>query len=59
MVEPGDDAPDFTVPLADGGSDVGTFTLSVHLDDAPLVFAFFPPPSRVRARPRCARSATG
>ncbi|MDS0298488.1 redoxin domain-containing protein [Halogeometricum sp. S1BR25-6] len=40
MVSEGDDAPDFTVPLADG--DVGTFSLSEHLDDAPFVLAFFP-----------------
>ncbi|WP_224332175.1 redoxin domain-containing protein [Haloprofundus halobius] len=40
MVDVGDDAPDFTVPLADG--DVGSFTLSDRLDEAPLVFAFFP-----------------
>ncbi|MDS0293139.1 redoxin domain-containing protein [Halogeometricum luteum] len=40
MVDIGDEAPDFTVPLADG--DVGTFTLSENLDEAPLVLAFFP-----------------
>jgi peroxiredoxin len=40
MVTVGDDAPDFTAPLADG--DVGSFTLSANLDDAPLVLAFFP-----------------
>ncbi|RDI70809.1 redoxin domain-containing protein [Halopelagius longus] len=40
MVEVGDDAPDFTAPLADG--DVSTVTLSDRLDDAPLVLAFFP-----------------
>lgn len=40
MVAIGDDAPDFTVPLADGS--VGSFTLSEHLDEAPLVLAFFP-----------------
>ncbi|KTG09998.1 peroxiredoxin [Haloprofundus marisrubri] len=40
MVDVGDDAPDFTVPLADG--DVGSFTLSERLDEAPLVLAFFP-----------------
>ncbi|ELZ26287.1 peroxiredoxin [Halogeometricum pallidum JCM 14848] len=40
MVDLGDDAPDFTVPVANG--DVGTFSLSEHLDDAPLVLAFFP-----------------
>ena len=40
MVSVGDDAPDFTAPLADGS--VGTFTLSEHLSEAPLVLAFFP-----------------
>jgi len=40
MVAEGDDAPDFTAPLADG--DVEPFTLSENLDDAPLVLAFFP-----------------
>ena len=41
MVTEGDSAPDFTAPLANG--DLGeTFTLSEHLDDAPLVLAFFP-----------------
>lgn len=40
MVDVGDDAPDFTVPLADG--DVQPFTLSEHLSEAPIVLAFFP-----------------
>ncbi|WP_132058476.1 redoxin domain-containing protein [Halorussus amylolyticus] len=40
MVSQGDDAPDFTAPLADG--DVSEFTLSENLDDAPVVLAFFP-----------------
>ena len=40
MVEVGDRAPDFTAPLADG--DVEEFTLSEHLDSAPIVLAFFP-----------------
>ena len=40
MVSVGDDAPDFTVPLAHGSID--SFTLSEHLDEAPLVLAFFP-----------------
>jgi len=40
MVEVGDTAPDFTVPLADGH--VGSFTLSDRLDEAPIVLAFFP-----------------
>ncbi|WEL17487.1 MULTISPECIES: redoxin domain-containing protein [unclassified Halorhabdus] len=40
MVSEGDSAPDFTAPLANG--DVDSFTLSEHLDEAPLVLAFFP-----------------
>ncbi|NHN58143.1 MULTISPECIES: redoxin domain-containing protein [Halorussus] len=40
MVEVGDDAPDFTAPLANG--DVEEFTLSEQLDDGPIVLAFFP-----------------
>lgn len=40
MVDTGDDAPDFTAPLANGNLD--SFTLSEHLDDAPIVLAFFP-----------------
>ena len=40
MVSKGDSAPDFTAPLANG--DVGSFTLSDHLNEAPLVLAFFP-----------------
>jgi peroxiredoxin len=40
MVSEGDSAPDFTAPLADG--DIGEFTLSDRLDEAPLVLAFFP-----------------
>jgi peroxiredoxin len=40
MVDEGDAAPDFTAPLANG--DIGEFTLSENLDDAPLVLAFFP-----------------
>ena len=40
MVDIGDEAPDFTAPLANG--DVETFTLSERLDEAPLVLAFFP-----------------
>jgi peroxiredoxin len=39
-MEVGDTAPEFTAPLADG--DVVEFTLSEHLDEAPLVLAFFP-----------------
>ncbi|MFU8867421.1 redoxin domain-containing protein [Natronococcus sp.] len=41
MVDTGDAAPDFTVPLANG--DVDSFTLSERLEDeAPIVLAFFP-----------------
>lgn len=40
MVDVGDQAPDFTAPLADG--DITPFTLSDHFDEAPLVLAFFP-----------------
>ncbi|MFB6196796.1 MAG: redoxin domain-containing protein [Halobacteriaceae archaeon] len=40
MIEAGDVAPDFTVPLADGS--ISSFTLSENLDKAPLVLAFFP-----------------
>jgi peroxiredoxin len=40
MIEPGDSAPDFSAPLANG--DVETITLSDSLDEAPIVLAFFP-----------------
>jgi len=40
MVEEGDDAPDFTAPVAQDG--VSEFTLSEHLDGGPIVLAFFP-----------------
>jgi peroxiredoxin len=40
MVDVGDTAPDFTAPMATG--DIESFTLSDHLDEAPLVLAFFP-----------------
>ncbi|SDJ36155.1 Peroxiredoxin [Halovenus aranensis] len=40
MVSEGDDAPEFTAPLANG--DTETVTLSDRLDDAPIVLAFFP-----------------
>ena len=41
MVSTGDDAPDFTAPLANG--DVDEITLSEQLsDEAPIVLAFFP-----------------
>lgn len=40
MADIGDKAPDFTAPLATG--DVRSFTLSEHLEEAPIVLAFFP-----------------
>jgi len=40
MIASGDNPPDFTAPLANG--DIESFTLSEHLDDAPIVLAFFP-----------------
>lgn len=40
MVSDGDMAPDFTAPIVDDG--IEEFTLSEHLDAAPLVLAFFP-----------------
>lgn len=40
MVEEGSTAPTFTAPIADG--DVSPFELSNHLDEAPIVLAFFP-----------------
>jgi peroxiredoxin len=40
MVSVGDDAPDFTAPLANG--EIDSFTLSERLDDGPVVLAFFP-----------------
>ncbi len=40
MVDTGDTAPDFTAPVATG--EIESFTLSEHLDEAPLVLAFFP-----------------
>jgi peroxiredoxin len=52
MLDSGDQAPDFTVPMAtperaDGAGgytaeDVETFTLSAALEDGPVVLAFFP-----------------
>ncbi|ADJ13848.1 redoxin domain-containing protein [Halalkalicoccus jeotgali] len=44
MIETGESAPDFTVPIARGEAynDVGEFTLSKHLGDGPVVLAFFP-----------------
>ncbi|MBX0293938.1 redoxin domain-containing protein [Haloarcula nitratireducens] len=40
MVSVGDEAPDFTAPLANG--DVDEVTLSDAVDDGPVVLAFFP-----------------
>jgi peroxiredoxin len=40
MVSEGEQAPDFTAPLANG--DVDSFTLSDALEDGPVVLAFFP-----------------
>lgn len=41
MASKGEQAPDFTAPLANG--ELGGFTLSDHLaDEAPIVLAFFP-----------------
>jgi len=40
MSSVGNQAPDFTAPLANG--DVDSFTLSENLDEAPIVLAFFP-----------------
>jgi len=40
MLDIGDEAPDFTAPLANG--DIESFTLSEHLGEAPIVLAFFP-----------------
>lgn len=44
MVEKGDPAPDFTVPIARGAAynDVDEFTLSENLGAGPVVLAFFP-----------------
>jgi peroxiredoxin len=40
MLETSDSAPDFTAKLA--GDDPESFTLSEHLDEAPIVLVFFP-----------------
>ncbi|MCL9815217.1 redoxin domain-containing protein [Natranaeroarchaeum aerophilus] len=40
MIDTGDDAPDFTAPLATG--DIESVTLSEELDSGPIVLAFFP-----------------
>ena len=44
MIEEGEPAPDFTVPIARGEAynDVAEFTLSKRLGDGPVVLAFFP-----------------
>ncbi|AFK18888.1 redoxin domain-containing protein [Haloferax mediterranei ATCC 33500] len=42
MVSVDDTAPDFTAPLTDIDGDIELFTLSEHLDEAPIVLAFFP-----------------
>jgi peroxiredoxin len=44
MVDVGDTAPDFTVPMAGGSAynDIEEFTLSEALGDGPVVLAFFP-----------------
>jgi peroxiredoxin len=42
MVDVDDPAPDFTAPLAHDDGEVTPFTLSEHLDEAPIVLAFFP-----------------
>jgi peroxiredoxin len=42
MPSVGDEAPDFSAPLAHGDGEVEPFTLSENLDEAPIVLAFFP-----------------
>lgn len=44
MIDTGESAPDFTVPIAHGDAynDVGEFTLSEHVGEGPVVLAFFP-----------------
>ncbi|WP_122088158.1 redoxin domain-containing protein [Halalkalicoccus subterraneus] len=44
MIEEGEPAPDFTVPIARGEAynDVGEFSLSEHVGEGPVVLAFFP-----------------
>jgi peroxiredoxin len=42
MLAEGDRAPEFIAPLAHGDDEVDSFTLSTHLNEAPLVLAFFP-----------------
>jgi peroxiredoxin len=44
MVEKGDDAPDFVLPMAGGDSynDIEEFRLSTALESGPVVLAFFP-----------------
>jgi peroxiredoxin len=40
VIDVGDAAPEFTAPLANGS--IESFSLSEHLDEAPIVLAFFP-----------------
>jgi peroxiredoxin len=42
MLDVGDTAPDFTVPLAHGDGETEPYALSENLDEAPIVLAFFP-----------------
>jgi len=42
MIPVGDSAPAFTAQFAHDDDEVGPFALSNRLDEAPLVFAFFP-----------------
>jgi len=44
MVDVGDEAPDFTLPLAGGEAynDIEPFTLSEAIPDGPIVLAFYP-----------------
>jgi peroxiredoxin len=42
MVSEGDDAPDFTAPMAHPDGDIEEVALSDLLDDGPAVLAFFP-----------------
>lgn len=44
MLDVGDSAPDFTLPMAGGEvyNDISEFTLSTGLEDGPVVLAFFP-----------------
>jgi peroxiredoxin len=42
MVSEGDDAPDFTAPMAHPDGDIEEVALSTLIDDGPAVLAFFP-----------------